>query len=380
MTRRQLKVNQSKDEMASVPWLELKGITKRFKEVTAVDNISFQVDKGEFFSLLGPSGCGKTTTLRMVGGLEAPDEGEIIINGEVVNDLPAYRRDTSIVFQNLALFPHLTVNENIAFGLECRKVPKPEIGDRVAEVLNLVRLQGMGDRRIDQLSGGQQQRVALARSIVLQPEVLLLDEPLASLDRKLREDMQLELKQIQERVDITFIYVTHDQKEAISMSDRIAVMNEGRIIQLGAPTEIYERPRARFVADFMGASNIFAARVVSSDGDRIQTQTEGGLTVSVRPRAGEPTDGGQVSVCIRPEEIKVLPPDAEGGGPNSFSGIIEEMVYQGDFTELVIALENGEKNIVRLNSDSARELRGILHRGEEVLVEWPPEDVALLEN
>lgn len=374
-------MKQMQGEASSVPWLELRNITKRFKEVTAVDKISFRVDRGEFFSLLGPSGCGKTTTLRMVGGLEAPDEGEIIINGEIVNDLPAYRRDTSIVFQNLALFPHLTVNENIAFGLECRKVQKGAIKERVAEVINLVRLKGMGDRRIDQLSGGQQQRVALARSIVLQPEVLLLDEPLASLDRKLREDMQLELKQIQERVEITFIYVTHDQKEAISMSDRIAVMNEGRIVQLGTPTEIYEQPRARFVADFMGASNIFSARVLGVDGDHVRAETEGGLTISVlrAEEAGAPASA-QVSVCIRPEEIKVYPPDAEEGGENRFKGVIAEKVYQGDFTELLIDLENGEENVVRLNSDSARELRDILHRGEEVLVLWPPEDVTLLER
>jgi spermidine/putrescine transport system ATP-binding protein len=210
---------------------------------------------------------------------------------------------------------------------------------------------------------------------------LLLDEPLASLDRKLREDMQLELKQIQERVDITFIYVTHDQKEAISMSDRIAVMNEGKIIQLGSPTEIYERPQARFVADFMGASNIYSAQVLRADGEHINAQTEGGLSISVlRSEERGAPEAEQVSLCIRPEEIKVYPPEAEGDGVNRFDGVIEEKVYQGDFTELLIDLENGEKNVVRLNSDSARELRGILQRGERVLVEWPPEDVALLER
>jgi spermidine/putrescine transport system ATP-binding protein len=362
-------------------WVELKGVSKRFKEVTAVDNISFGVEKGEFFSLLGPSGCGKTTTLRMVGGLETPDEGEIIINGEVVNDLPAYRRDTSIVFQNLALFPHLTVIENIAFGLECHKVQKGEIEERVSEVLHLVRLMGMGDRRIDQLSGGQQQRVALARSIVLQPQVLLLDEPLASLDRKLREDMQLELKQIQERVDITFIYVTHDQKEAISMSDRIAVMNEGKIVQLGTPTEIYERPNVRFVADFMGASNIFFGRVIEIAGEEVQAETNNGLRVVVSKSEGmRIPDSESVSICIRPEAIKVFPKDVGEKGDNRFAGKIEEKVYQGDFTELVISLDQRERIIVRLSSENARRLRSILHKGFEVLVEWPPEEVTILDG
>jgi spermidine/putrescine transport system ATP-binding protein len=374
-------VTQARGELLGAPWVELRNITKRFNEVTAVDDLSFRVEKGEFFSLLGPSGCGKTTTLRMIGGLETPDEGEILINGEIVNDLPAYKRDTSIVFQNLALFPHLTVNENIAFGLECRKVPKGERGDRVREVLNLVRLAGLGDRRIDQLSGGQQQRVALARSIVLQPEVLLLDEPLASLDRKLREDMQLELKQIQERVAITFIYVTHDQKEAISMSDRILVLNEGKVVQMGTPTDIYERPKARFVADFMGASNIFSAKVIGRTGERVQAETDSGLRlVVIRHEDLVVPTSERVSICIRPEAIKVYPPYADEEGENQFGGKIEEKVYQGDFTELVISLEQGERIIVRLSSESARRQREILQKGAEVLVEWPPEEVSLLEG
>jgi spermidine/putrescine transport system ATP-binding protein len=372
-------VTQARDEQAGAPWVELRNITKHFEDVTAVDDLSFGVEKGEFFSLLGPSGCGKTTTLRIIGGLETPDAGEVIINGEIVNDLPAYRRDTSIVFQNLALFPHLTVNENLAFGLECRKVSRVEIKERVADILNLVRLSGLGDRRPDQLSGGQQQRVALARSIVLQPEVLLLDEPLASLDRKLREDMQLELKQIQERVAITFLYVTHDQKEAISMSDRIAVMNEGKIVQLGTPTDIYERPRARFVADFMGASNIFSGRVVGGDGEGVHAQTENGLGVIVRrPEALGIPDSEHVSICIRPEAIKVYPQDASVQGDNKFKGKIKERVYQGDFTELVISLVQGEEIIVRLSSEAARRLGSILQRGNEVLVGWPPEEISLL--
>ncbi len=371
-------MTQQTGERSGAPWVELRNITKRFEEITAVDDLSFGVEKGEFFSLLGPSGCGKTTTLRIIGGLETPDEGEVVINGEVVNDLPAYRRDTSIVFQNLALFPHLSVSDNVAFGLECRRVPKAEIAQRVEEVLNLVRLSGLGSRRPDQLSGGQQQRVALARSIVLQPEVLLLDEPLASLDRKLREDMQLELKQIQERVAITFIYVTHDQKEAISMSDRIAVMNEGRIIQLGTPTDVYENPRARFVADFMGASNIFSGRVVEGEGEKIVAQTDSGLKVLVpEPDDGVP-EAERVSICIRPEAIKVFPVDTGGRRDNQFKGRIKEKVYQGDFTELLISVGESAQIVVRLNSESARRLGDVLQRGVEVLVAWPPDDIRVL--
>lgn len=374
-------MSQTNGEASSVPWLELRNITKHFKDVTAVDDISFKVEKGEFFSLLGPSGCGKTTTLRMVGGLETPDAGEIIINGEVVNDLPAYQRDTSIVFQNLALFPHLKVRDNIAFGLECRKVAKGEIEERVSEVLNLVRLTGLGDRRIDQLSGGQQQRVALARSIVLQPEVLLLDEPLASLDRKLREDMQIELKQIQESVDITFIYVTHDQKEAISMSDRMAVMNEGRIVQLGAPTEIYEQPETRFVADFIGASNILSGRVVETTGEEISAETESGLRVLVsRHEDMRLPEAEKVSICVRPETIKVQPSHAGEEGDNIVMGTIKQKVYQGDFTQLEIELIQGDVVMVRLGSEVDRQLRDLLKKGAEVLVSWAPEDVILLDG
>ena len=234
----------------SVSSIELKNVIKRFPGITAVDNVSLEVEKGTIFSLLGPSGCGKTTTMRIIAGFEAMDEGDVLIDGKVVNSIPAYKRNCSMVFQTLALFPHMTVEENIAFGLERRKVAKAEIKERVARQIDLMQLSGLGKRKPDQLSGGQRQRVALARSLVVDPKILLLDEPLSSLDRKLRKEMQVELKQVQRKVGITFFYVTHDQKEALSLSDQVGVMNKGKLVQVGTPDEIYEKPKTSFIADF----------------------------------------------------------------------------------------------------------------------------------
>ncbi|MEM3514100.1 MAG: ABC transporter ATP-binding protein, partial [Candidatus Hadarchaeum sp.] len=240
--------------------VEVKNVTKKFGEVIAVDNISFTVEKGQFFSLLGPSGCGKTTTLRMICGFETPTEGEIFIDGKPMTNVPPYKRPTNLVFQNLALFPHMNVYDNIAFGLRIKKVPEPEIQKRVKEMLELVRLPGYEKRKISQLSGGEKQRIAIVRALVNRPAVLLLDEPLGPLDLKLREEMVVELKRIKREVGTTFIYVTHDQGEALTMSDKIAVMNKGKIVQMGTPLEIYERPNSKFVADFIGGTNFFEGR------------------------------------------------------------------------------------------------------------------------
>ncbi len=243
--------------------IKLEQVTKTFDgRVVAVDDVTLDIEAGEFFSLLGPSGCGKTTSLRMIAGFELPDSGRVHVGGRDITDLPVHRRDMGMVFQSYALFPHRTVAENVAFGLRMREVPKPEIGRRVKAALALVELTGLGDRKPAQLSGGQQQRVALARALVVEPPVLLCDEPLGALDRKLRQQMQFELKELQKRLGVTLVFVTHDQEEALAMSDRIAVMNKGRVEQVGAPTEIYERPRTRFVADFIGEINIL------EDGDR----------------------------------------------------------------------------------------------------------------
>ncbi|HER34462.1 MAG TPA: ABC transporter ATP-binding protein, partial [Halothiobacillaceae bacterium] len=299
--------------------VELVNVTKRFPgpggapggEVLAVDDVTLQIQDGEFYSLLGPSGCGKTTSLRMIAGFEHPTEGEVYIHGKPMGLTPAYQRNTNMVFQSYALFPHMNIERNVGFGLEMKKVSKEEIRQRVGEALDMVRLSGYGPRKPNQLSGGQQQRVALARALVNRPEVLLLDEPLGALDLKLRKEMQLELKNLQKEVGITFVYVTHDQEEALTMSDRIAVMHQGRALQVGSPTEIYERPSCRFVADFIGETN-FLNGVVEEQGDGVVCVVVGG-----RLRVLAETDetfprGAQVTAAVRPEKIRLLPEPARG--------------------------------------------------------------------
>ncbi len=350
--------------------VELKNVTKRFGEVVAVNNITLSIEKGEFLTLLGPSGCGKTTTLRMIAGLETPSEGEVILDGKVVNDITANERDTTTVFQNLALFPHLTVKENIAFGLDCKKVPKEETKDKVDRVLKLVQLEGYGGRRPAQLSGGQQQRIALARALVLEPVVLLLDEPLASLDRKLSEEMQVELNRIQQDVGITFLYVTHDQTMALSMSDRIALMREGIIDQLGTPDNIYEEPRTRFAADFMGIANIFNGKSVIHGEEKIELETDSGFKVVAPTReevAGK--DASDLSVCIRPEALKMHLQDVEENVQNIYPGIIKEHMYKGETMEYRVSIGQGDIIIVSLNK---HEISSGMENGRDVFIELPP--------
>jgi spermidine/putrescine transport system ATP-binding protein len=278
--------------------VELRDVIKRFGDVVAVDHVSLRILDGEFFSLLGPSGCGKTTTLRMIAGFEQPTEGEVFIASRAVAGVPAFERNTNMVFQNYALFPHMTVAQNVAFGLEMKRVPRAEISQRVTGALEMVRLPGMEDRRPKQLSGGQQQRVALARALVNRPSVLLLDEPLGALDLKLRKEMQLELKDLQHRVGITFVYVTHDQEEALTMSDRIAVMHEGRVLQIGSPTEIYERPTCRFVADFIGETNFLDGEVVGRENGQVAVKIRPELTVRVPAGEEGPTNAPKKSVYL----------------------------------------------------------------------------------
>lgn len=290
----------------SVSAVELDHVTKLFGEFTAVNDIVLEIHDGEFFSLLGPSGCGKTTTLRMIAGFAQPTNGEIFIHGQQVAGIPPYKRPVNTVFQNYALFPHMTVSQNIAFGLEMKKVEKNEIERRVVEVLELVQLPHLKDRRPKQLSGGQQQRVALARALVNKPEVLLLDEPLGALDLKLRKAMQLELKQIQSEVGITFIYVTHDQEEALTMSDRIAVMDAGLVQQVGTPRDIYEHPTNRFVADFIGETNFVAGQVAELG--ELTTVTVGDLPVRGSADGRDLALGQEITLAIRPEKINLYPP------------------------------------------------------------------------
>ncbi len=343
--------------------VEARGITKRFGQVTAVHSVSFAVQAGEFFSLLGPSGCGKTTTLRVVGGFEHVDEGEIRIGGRSMGETPPNRRETNMVFQRLALFPHYSVFDNVAFGLRMKRLSELEVTRRVGEALDLVQMPGLAARRISELSGGQQQRVALARALVNRPRVLLLDEPLSSLDLKLRLQMQEELKRLQRELGTTFIYVTHDQGEALAMSDRIGVMDGGHLYQVGPPMEIYEHPSTRFVANFIGDANLIDGMVEALEGTTVVVRA-GGMRVRARRQGGERT-GQALTVCLRPERVKV---EASGGAPGGLLGRVEERAFSG-YNVKYRLIVNG----VRLHAAVPYIGGTPLHQvGEEVAVHWDP--------
>ncbi len=352
------------------PAVQLSGVTKRFGDVVAVDALDLQIRDGEFFSLLGPSGCGKTTTLRMVAGLEYPTEGSIQIYGEEMGLRPPNKRPINTVFQSYALFPHMTVAKNVAFGLEMQKVEASEVVERVARAIDLVRLTGMENRKPTQLSGGQQQRVALARALVNRPKVLLLDEPLGALDLKLRQAMQFELKELQERVGITFVYVTHDQEEALTMSDRIGVMNDGALLQIGTPQEIYEQPQTRFVADFIGETT-FVSGVVVGDG---VVRLADGSTVKTYTDAGP---GIEVTLALRPERLFLYPEgDTSVAGGNRLNGTVNRRVYLGNslFYEVDVGVA-----VVRVRHENTLGVHSF-DAGEHVLVHWlPGSSKALLE-
>ena len=357
---------------AGIPDIRLTGLRKAYGDVLALDGIDLEVGAGEFFTLLGPSGSGKTTTLRLIAGFERPDAGRVELAGEDVSGLPPDERNVNTVFQDYALFPHMSVGENVAYGLRVKKVPKAERGQRVAEALQMVRLDGYQDRRPSQLSGGQRQRVALARALVNRPRVLLLDEPLGALDLKLRQQLQVELKRIQSEVGITFIYVTHDQDEALTMSDRIAVMDGGRIIQVGTPNEVYDEPESGFVAGFVGVSNLLELPVQSVDGDTATLKL--GHQDRVTTAAGTLSAGQTAIVTIRPERIAI----ADGRLPTTdetcrATGTVRESLYAGPMTRFVVELHGGgELMVVRQNSHTSFEDAETL-RGQAVTLEWARE-------
>jgi spermidine/putrescine transport system ATP-binding protein len=352
--------------------VRLVDVTKSFGDVAAVDHIDLEVRDGEFFSLLGPSGCGKTTTLRMIGGFEQPTSGRIELQGDDVTDLPPYRRNVNTVFQNYALFPHLTIFENVAFGLRRKKIAASEITRRVTEILALVELPGFERRKPNQISGGQAQRVALARALINRPAVLLLDEPLGALDLKLRKQMQVELKRIQAEVGVTFIYVTHDQEEAMTMSDRIAVMNRGRYEQLGDPESLYERPATRFVAGFLGVSNLLPGTVEGAAGDYAVIR----LHDDARVRAPQALVAGQlaVEIGVRPEKIRLHQgTTALPSGHNAITGTVVDVSYLGVSTQYTVAATSGARVTV-YEQNVERTSRGSLHRpGQAVHLTWSPE-------
>lgn len=353
--------------------IELSGVTKRFGTFTAVDRVSLTVDTGEFVTLLGPSGCGKTTLLRMLSGFEVPTEGTIRIAGQDVTHLPPYRRNVNQVFQSYALFPHFTVEQNIAFGLRMQKVPRAEIARRVAAVIELMALRGFEQRRPDQLSGGQRQRVALARAIVPEPQVLLLDEPLSALDAKLRRAMQLELKRLQKHLGLTTVFVTHDQEEALTLSDRVAVLKDGRIEQLGTASEVYHRPQSRFVADFLGEANLWDVTLGDPVGTLVPVRTKEGLSLLVSS-AGWVAGARQAVVSVRPEKIHVSksPIDAE----NVFEAHVTEEVFQGVMDRLTLRTASGAQLTALVANASA--IREAIRQGDRVFCGLHSDDLVLI--
>ncbi|MBU8879282.1 ABC transporter ATP-binding protein [Bacillus sp. FJAT-29790] len=350
--------------------VELKSVTKRFKDFVAAEDINISVKSGEFLTLLGPSGCGKTTTLRMIAGFEQPTEGEVWVDGKMVNNVEPYKRDVNTVFQSYALFPHMTVFDNIAYGLRMKKVPKSEIKNRVEKILTLVQLGKFAYRKPDQLSGGQKQRVAVARAVVNNPKVLLLDEPLGALDLKLRKQMQVELKHLQQELKITFIYVTHDQEEALTMSDRIIIMNDGVIEQIGSPNEIYERPKTRFIAEFIGETNIFEGNVTGMD-DQFVFIDCGGQEIKA-PRMFGNDIPEQVYVAVRPEKAMIHSVPEEN--MSVMKCIFKEKIYVGSVTKLIFTLPNRQQVMV----NETEENRGTIEVGDQFYISWHPKNSVLL--
>ena len=362
--------------------VRLESVTKRFGDFTAVDDLSLDVRHGEFFSLLGPSGCGKTTTLRMIGGFEEVTAGSIFLGDRDVTDLPPFVRPVNTVFQNYALFPHLDVFENIAFGLRRRKTPSGEIRHQVASMLDLVDLPGYERRKPNQLSGGQQQRVALARALVNNPDVLLLDEPLGALDLKLRKQMQVELKRIQSEIGITFIFVTHDQDEAMTMSDRIAVMRNGRIEQLGQPEELYERPRTQFVAGFLGVSNLLDGEIAGRAGDLAEIRLADGTIV--RAPAAAINGASTVRVGIRPEKLRVVPQgagaDLDRGETNALEGRVLDASYIGVSTQYLVETADGHRLTVYAQNLEIGGAGEAIADGETVRLAWKPQHTFVIDR
>jgi spermidine/putrescine transport system ATP-binding protein len=357
--------------------ISIQGVRKSFGDVHAVDGISLDVAEGEFITLLGPSGCGKTTTMRMVAGFEEPDEGSILLRGADVVGVPPNKREVNMCFQHYALFPHMNVERNVEYGLKLKKVPKGDRSAIVAEMLEIVGLGGLQQRKPGQLSGGQQQRVALARALVNQPAALLLDEPLGALDVKLRKQMQLELKRIQHELKTTFVYVTHDQDEALSMSDRIAVMNQGVIEQLGEPREVYEQPATPFVADFVGVLNAMDVRVDEVSGEDLvmRVNERDRIVVPVGPTGTDAGVGSSLLVAVRPERVELLAGDVSANGGSRLSGTVAQVVYLGTLTQFHVDTAIGKRLIVhRLSDDRSSRVQ----QGDQVVLTWMRDDAAVL--
>ena len=370
--------------VSATPWLEpgvepfvrIRGVTKTFGDFVAVDNVDLDIYKGELFCLLGGSGCGKSTLLRMLAGFETPTSGTITIDGVDMSSVPAYERPTNMMFQSYALFPHMTVEKNVGYGLRQARVPKPEIAERVDDILRLVQLQDFSKRKPQQLSGGQKQRVALARALVKRPKLLLLDEPLGALDKRLREQTQFELMNIQEQVGITFIVVTHDQEEAMTLSTRIAVMDAGVFRQIGTPTEIYEFPESRFVADFIGSTNMLEGRVTETGSDHVDVDTEVG---PIHIDQGMPVgDGARVWIALRPEKIRLAKTGDGALGSVQVKGIVEEMGYFGDMSVYKVRVGGSLIEVCAPNRVRPKDRQHAIQWEDEVVLSWDDSSPVLL--
>jgi spermidine/putrescine transport system ATP-binding protein len=366
--------------------IEFRNVTKRYGEILAVDDVSLTVERGSFFSFLGPSGCGKTTSLRLIAGFEQPTEGEVYIGGASVIGIPPHKRPVNMVFQHYALFPHMSVSENIGYGLRQRR-PKPskaEINKQIDEMLELVQMEGFGPRRAWEMSGGQQQRVALARALINRPTVLLLDEPLAALDRKLRRDMQIELQTLQRDVGITFILVTHDQEEALSMSDRICIMRDGHIAQSGSPRQLYDHPINRYVADFVGKTNFIGGDISSVNGQSVNIISAGGMEFVASPSKGAPRlqAGGHASIAIRPELITIQPSGASAADMNTdvaLNGRVKNQIFLGEHTEYLVETD-GIGDVLVLSPKHIESTSGGFNPGDNVSIGWKNELALALED
>ncbi len=365
-----------KKQIEREPIINIQNIKKHYGSVTALDGVSLEIEEGEFFSLLGPSGCGKTTLLRMISGFDNPSAGNVFIGGADMTDVPPNERPTNMVFQSYAIFPHLNVAENVGYGLKKQKIPKDEIKRRVEEALALVDLEGYGEREAHALSGGQRQRVALARALIMKPKVLLLDEPLSALDKKLRETMQSELRKLQRTVGITFVLVTHDQEEALTMSDRIAVMFDGKIAQLDTPEGLYKRPKTKRVASFIGVMNFIPAKVIASTKTKLSLDVESLGKVDVNPLVTIKPDE-KITVGIRPEMLTILYGE-DDNADNVFSGVIISASYYGDMTYYEVELKNTDiKATVSMRNTSGRP---VLVTGTETRVGWGDESITVLDG
>jgi len=356
--------------------IHIEGVTKTFgSNVVAVDNVTLTVEEGEFVTLLGPSGCGKTTMLRMVAGFESPDQGRIILGGEDVTDTPPYHRPLNMVFQDFALFPHMTVAENVGYGLKVTGVPAADAQKAVAQALRMVELTGEGERRPHELSGGQRQRAALARALVRKPKVLLLDEPLSSLDANLRAALRIELKHLHEKLGLTFLMVTHDQTEALVMADRVVLMQQGRIAQDGTPTEIYERPRSAYVANFIGTTNLLRGKVSERTADSL-TITTGEAVLKASVKGNDDQAGDDVAICIRPEKARILTSGEEAEALNILPAVVDELLYHGSTVRVRVHLNSGEAFLVDVHLTLPESQGNLPQKGSQVRIVFDPANTA----